>query len=152
MRALIQRVSRAEVRIESGQTHSIGPGLLVFLGVKESDDITLCGRLAEKCAGLRIFTDNEGKMNRSAIELGFEALIISNFTLFADTKKGKRPSFSAASRPELGEDCYDEFVSLMREQGLKDVKTGEFGATMDVELVNDGPVTIMMDTEEWQKT
>lgn len=149
MRALVQRVSSAGVVINGGEERKIGPGLLVLLGVKEGDTPALCQKLADKCAGLRIFSDDEGKMNRSAAELGYEALVISQFTLYADTKKGKRPSFTAAARPELGEECYGEFVRQMAGQGLKSVKTGEFGAHMDVSLVNDGPVTILLDTEEW---
>lgn len=149
MRALVQRVSSAGVVINGGEERKIGPGLLVLLGVKEGDTPALCPKLADKCANLRIFADDEGKMNRSAAELGYEALVISQFTLYADTKKGKRPSFTAAARPELGEECYEAFLREMAGQGLKSIQTGEFGAHMDVSLVNDGPVTILLDTDEW---
>ncbi len=149
MRALVQRASTAGVRVDGGPELAIGPGLVVLLGVKEGDSIALCEKLAHKCANLRIFADDEGKMNRSAVELSYEALVVSQFTLFADTKKGKRPSFTAAAPPELGRACYEEFVRQMRGQGLKDVQTGEFGADMQVRLVNDGPVTILLDTDEW---
>lgn len=149
MRALVQRVSHAGVVIDGSEKRQIGPGLLVFLGVREGDDAALCKKLAEKCAGLRIFEDDEGKMNRSAVELGYEALVISQFTLFADTKKGKRPSFIAAAKEPLSTDCYEAFLRHMAAQGLKGVKSGEFGAHMEVELLNDGPVTILLDTDEW---
>lgn len=149
MRALVQRVSEASVTIDKGEKRAIGPGLLILLGVKEGDTDALCEKLAEKCAHLRIFPDEAGKMNRSAVDLGCEALVISQFTLFADTKKGKRPSFTAAAAPELGEACYEEFLRQMEKQGLAAVKSGEFGAHMDVALVNDGPVTILLDTDEW---
>lgn len=151
MRALVQRVSSAGVRVEGDEERTIGPGLMILLGVREGDTIDLCPKLADKCANLRIFADAEGKMNRSAVDEGYEALVVSQFTLFADTRKGKRPSFTGAARPELGEECYDEFVRLMGEQGLKSVQTGVFGASMAVSLVNDGPVTILLDTDEWTK-
>ncbi len=149
MRALVQRVKRASVVINGGEKREIGPGLLVFYGVRKGDDPDACRKLAEKCANLRIFEDDAGKMNVSAPELGYAALVISQFTLFADTKKGKRPSFIHAAEPQHGELCYQMFLNYMRQQGLCDVQCGVFGAHMDVELVNDGPVTIMLDTDEW---
>lgn len=149
MRALVQRVSGAAVQIEGGPVRRIGPGLLILLGVREGDDVSLCEKLATKCAGLRIFEDEEGKMNRSATELGYSALVVSQFTLYGDTKKGKRPSFTLAAKPPLSVDCYEEFVRQLMRQGLAEVQTGEFGAHMQVELVNDGPVTLLLDTEEW---
>ncbi|MFV0352632.1 MAG: D-aminoacyl-tRNA deacylase [Oscillospiraceae bacterium] len=152
MRALIQRVTRASVQIEKEETRAIGPGLLILLGVKDTDTTDICAKLAEKCAGLRIFEDEEGKMNLSAQQLGYSALVVSNFTLYADTKKGKRPSFTAAAAPALGDECYKLFVQQLSAQGLKEVKTGEFGADMQIELVNDGPVTIMIDTDEWKNS
>lgn len=151
MRAVVQRVSSAFVRVNGGEERAIGPGLVVFLGVKNTDEISLCAKLAEKCAHLRIFEDEEGKMNLSAAELGYSALVISNFTLYADTKKGKRPSFIAAAKPPVSTRCYNEFVRLISAQGLKEVKTGEFGAEMQVQANNDGPVTIVLDTEEWAR-
>ena len=149
MRALVQRVKRAGVVINGGEKREMGPGLLVFYGVRRGDDPDICRKLAEKCAGLRIFEDGAGKMNLSARELGYSALVVSQFTLFADTKKGKRPSFIRAAEPRHGELCYQLFLNYMRQQGLRDVQCGEFGAHMDVDLVNDGPVTIMIDTDEW---
>ncbi len=151
MRALIQRVRRVSVTINAAEKREIGPGLLVLLGVREGDDVSLCAKLAEKTAGLRIFDDAEGKLNLSAAELGYSALVVSQFTLYGDTKKGKRPSFIAAAKPPLSVDCYEEYLRCMARQGLKEVKNGEFGAEMQVELVNDGPVTILLDTEEWTK-
>ena len=149
MRALVQRVARAAVSIEGGETRAIGPGLLVLLGVREGDDVALCSKLAEKCATLRIFDDADGKLNLSAAEVGGSALVVSPFTLYGDTKKGRRPSFINAAKPPLSVDCYEEFVRCMHKQGLREVKTGEFGASMEIELVNDGPVTLMLDTDEW---
>ncbi|MDL2252849.1 D-tyrosyl-tRNA(Tyr) deacylase [Ruminococcaceae bacterium OttesenSCG-928-I18] len=151
MRAVVQRVKKAAVLLEAQPARKIGPGLLIFLGVREGDEVAKCKKMAEKCAHLRIFEDAEGKMNRSAVELGYEALVISNFTLYADTKKGKRPSFAAAAKPPLSVDCYEAFVGCMRQQGLAGIETGEFGAHMEVELVNDGPVTLILDTDEWEK-
>lgn len=149
MRALVQRVLYAKVAINSIETREIGPGLLVLLGVREDDELAGCAKLAEKCAGLRIFDDQEGRLNLSAVDLGYSALVVSNFTLYGDTKKGKRPSFSSAAKQPLSEDCYEEFVRCMKDSGLKEVKTGEFGAEMQIELLNDGPVTLMLDTDEW---
>lgn len=150
MRALIQRIRCASVLIEGAEQRSVGPGLLILLGVKATDTPDICAKLAEKCAGLRIFEDEEGKMNLSAQQLAYSALVVSNFTLYGDTKKGKRPSFTAAASPALGEECYRQFVEHLSAQGLREVKTGEFGAEMQIELVNDGPVTIMIDTDEWK--
>lgn len=149
MRAVVQRVKCASVAIVGEETRSIGPGLLILLGVKEGDDMALCSKMAEKCAHIRIFEDEEGKLNHSAVENGYAALVVSNFTLYGSTKKGKRPSFTAAAKPPLSVDCYDEFVRCMGQQGLVSVKTGTFGAEMQVELVNDGPVTLLLDTDEW---
>lgn len=150
MRALIQRVSRAAVTIGDGEVRSIGPGLLVLLGIHAADTVAMCQKMAEKTAFLRIFEDEEGKLNRSAAELGYAALVVSNFTLYGNTKKGKRPSFIAAAKPPLSVDCYEEYVRQLKLQGLKEVQTGEFGAEMQIELVNDGPITLMLDTEEWK--
>ena len=149
MRALIQRVSHAAVSVEGGVPRKIGQGLLILLGVQDTDTIDSCKKLAEKTAGLRIFEDAEGKLNLSAEELSYSALVVSNFTLYGDTKKGKRPSFSAAAKPPLSVDCYEEYVRCLRQTGLAEVVTGTFGAEMQVELVNDGPVTLMLDTAEW---
>lgn len=150
MRALVQRVKRAAVTIENNERREIGPGLVILLGVREGDDIALCQKLAEKCAQLRIFDDADGKLNLSCAEVGGSALVVSQFTLYADTKKGRRPSFIAAAKPPLSVDCYEEFVRLIKNQGLKAVQTGEFGAEMEVEIINDGPVTVLLDTDEWK--
>ena len=150
MRALVQRVKRASVQFETGETRSIGPGLLIFLGVHETDEPQLCEKLAKKCAQLRIFDDQAGKLNMSAVQLGYSAMVIPNFTLYADTHKGRRPSFITAAGVDKGRLNYTEFVRIMRKQGLKDVQTGEFGAGMQVELINDGPITLMLDTQEWE--
>lgn len=151
MRAVIQRVSRASVTVKGGQPRSIGPGLVILLGVKETDTLQIVPKLAEKCAGLRIFTDDEGKLNLSARELGLSALVVSNFTLYGSTKKGMRPSFTAAAKKPLSVDAYELFVQELGRQGLKEVQHGEFGADMQVSLVNDGPVTILIDTDEWKQ-
>lgn len=151
MRAVVQRVKKAGVSVNGGPPRSIGPGLVVLVGVREGDTPDLCKKLAEKCANLRIFDDEEGKMNLSAVELGYSALVISNFTLYADTKKGKRPSFIAAAKPPVSTTCYEEFVHHMGQQGLKQLQTGEYGAEMQVEIHNDGPITIILDTDEWKR-
>ena len=149
MRAVIQRVTAAGVAVNGGEPRAIGPGLAILLGVQDTDTLAIVPKLAEKCAHLRIFADEEGKLNKSAVELGLSALVVSNFTLYGSTKKGKRPSFTAAAKPPLATDAYDLFVQEISAQGLKEVKTGEFGADMQLTLTNDGPVTIIIDTEEW---
>lgn len=149
MRVVLQRVTGASVTVNGGEARVIGPGLVLLVGVKDTDTLDLVPKLAEKCAHLRIFADEEGKLNRSAAELGYSALVVSNFTLYANTKKGKRPSFIAAAKPPLAVDAYELFLTELEKQGLKEVKHGEFGADMQVSLVNDGPVTILLDTEEW---
>ena len=151
MRAVLQRVSSASVVVNGGDPRTIGPGLMILLGVKDGDDPAIIPKLAAKCAGLRIFADDEGKLNRSAVELGYSALVVSNFTLYGDTARGKRPSFSHAAKGELAVPCYEKFLDEMNRQGLQEVKHGEFGADMQIDLVNDGPVTIVIDTDEWKK-
>jgi D-tyrosyl-tRNA(Tyr) deacylase len=125
----------------------IGPGLVVLLGVGRDDGSNAALRLAEKIAHLRIFADEEGKFNRSAREVGAAALVVSQFTLYADARKGRRPSFIEAAPPELAEPLVGEFIQALRSWGLS-VESGRFGAMMEVELVNDGPVTIVLDTAE----
>ena len=137
MRALVQRVSRAAVRVEGEQVTSIGPGMLVLLGVAEGDDDDAADRLAEKLRKLRIFDDADGKMNEPLGER--ELLCVSQFTLLADTRKGNRPSFIAAASPELAERLYERFCDRLA------AKRGVFGARMEVELINDGPVTLMIE-------
>ena len=151
MRAVIQRVTGASVTVNGGPARSIGPGLVILLGVRETDDPAVIPKLAEKCAHLRIFEDEAGKLNRSADELGYEALVVSNFTLYGDTSRGKRPSFTHAARPDLAVPCYERFLAELGSQGLRGVQHGEFGADMQVRLCNDGPVTIVIDTDEWKK-
>ena len=151
MRAVIQRVTGASVTVNGGPARSIGPGLVILLGVRETDDPAVIPKLAEKCAHLRIFEDEAGKLNRSAAELGYEALVVSNFTLYGDTSRGKRPSFTHAARPDLAVPCYEQFLAELGSQGLRGVQHGEFGADMQVRLCNDGPVTIVIDTYEWKK-
>ena len=151
MRAVIQAVSSASVRVNGGEPRPIGPGLVILLGVKDTDTLDIVPRLAEKCAGLRIFPDEEGKLNRSARDLGYSALVVSQFTLYGDTKKGMRPSFIRAAKPPLSVQAYELFLSEMEHQGLKEIQHGECGAEMQLSLVNEGPCTIIMDTDEWKQ-
>jgi D-tyrosyl-tRNA(Tyr) deacylase len=141
VRAIVQRVSRAAVRVGGETVGEIGPGVLVLLGIEPVDDLAAAAALAGKIARLRIFPDAAGRFDRSLLDTGGGALVVSQFTLCADTAKGNRPSFSAAARPEVAEPLYDAFVASLRALGVV-VATGAFGAAMAVELVNDGPVTI----------
>ena len=152
MKAVIQRVLDASVSINGAETRSIGRGLLILLGVQATDDVGVCEKLAHKCAGLRIFDDAEGNLNLSAEEMGYEALVVSNFTLYGDTRKGKRPSFIRAAKPPLSTDGYARFVEALRGTGLARVVTGEFGADMQITLTNDGPVTIVIETDDWKNS
>ena len=147
MRACIQRVSQARVVVDGEVTGEIERGLLVLLGVAENDLDQQLQWLAEKIVGLRIFEDEAGKMNRSLAEVGGAMLVVSQFTLYGDCRKGRRPSFIAAASPDQAEQMYNDFVKLVRRQGIT-VATGRFRAQMDVQLTNDGPVTIWIDTEE----
>ena len=151
MKAVLQRVRGASVVVNGGEPRTIGPGLVILLGVSETDSPDLCAKLAQKCAGLRIFDDENGNLNLSAEDKGYEAMIVSNFTLYGDTRKGKRPSFIRAAKPPLSVDCYNEFVRQMKNTGLTGIVTGEFGADMQISLVNDGPVTIVIETEDWTR-
>lgn len=144
MRAVIQRVSRASVTINGRVTGSIGRGFLVLLGVAKTDGTAQVEWMADKIAGLRVFADNEGKMNRDLVAVGGAVLVVSQFTLYGDVSKGRRPSFIDAAPPETAVPLYEAFVAALRGRGLR-VETGEFGAMMDVELVNDGPVTLVID-------
>ena len=146
MRAVIQRVRRAEVRSEGAVLGSIGPGLCVLLGVAEGDGVEDAVWLAAKVVGLRVLADDEGKMNRDLHETGGDLLVVSQFTLHAAYRKGNRPSFIAAARPETAIPLYERFIAEAATLLGRPVVTGRFGADMDVELVNDGPVTILMDT------
>lgn len=151
MKVVLQRIARASVTINGGETRSVGPGLLLLVGVSVTDDAAIAEKMAQKCAELRIFDDEQGNLNLSAAEQGLSALVVSNFTLQADTRKGRRPSFINAAKPPLSIDLYAGFVAALKKQGLKEVKTGEFGAEMQVELVNDGPITIVLDSDDWQR-
>ena len=147
MRALLQRASRAEVRVEEGVVGSIGEGLVVLLGVGPDDTEAIGRDLARKIAELRIFRDEEGRTNRSLIDVGGAALVVSQFTLFADTRRGRRPGFTGAAPPEVAERLYLAFAAALGALGVE-VATGRFGAEMAVELVNDGPFTIWLDTAD----
>ena len=146
MRAVVQRVTRAQVRVDEDVVGAIEGGLLVLLGVGIDDSDDDAVNLARKIASLRIFRDDEGNMNRDVLEAGGRVLLISQFTLHGDVRKGRRPSFIAAARPEQAEPLYERVVAELRSLGLV-TATGRFGATMAVELVNDGPVTILLDTK-----
>ena len=147
MRAVVQRVSRAKVTVDDRVTGEIGEGMLVLLGVSTGDAESDADYLSEKIINLRIFEDDEDKMNRSVIDIGGAMLVVSQFTLYGDTRRGRRPSFIAAARGDDAVRLYEYFVRKSRET-LPMVETGEFGAMMDVELVNDGPVTIILDSEK----
>ena len=146
MRVVIQRVSSASVTIEGSVKSAIGPGLLILLGIGHDDGKEDIDWLVKKIAALRIFNDDDGVMNRSVVEIGGEALVVSQFTLMASTKKGNRPSYIAAAGHETAIPLYEAFCSALSDAIGKQVGTGEFGADMKVALVNDGPVTICMDT------
>lgn len=150
MRAVIQRVSTASVAIDGEEVSSIAGGLLILLGVTHGDGEAEADYLAQKCAGLRVFRDSEDKMNLSVDQVGGEVLVVSQFSLYGDCRKGKRPAFVAAAPPEIAIPLYERFVDQLRRTGLT-VRTGRFGADMKVSLINDGPVTILLDTAEMMK-
>ena len=147
MRALLQRVSSAMVKIDGQVSGQISHGLLIFLGVTHSDTEQDCEFLADKCAGLRIFKDEQDKMNLSLLDVGGAALIVSQFTLYADSRKGRRPGYTDAALPEQAEALYEKFIEAVRNKGVK-VETGRFGADMQVEIHNDGPVTLMVESKK----
>ena len=147
MRAVVQRVSRAQVTVESEMVGAIGPGLLVLLGVAKQDDESDAAYLVQKTAVLRIFQDEGGKMNAPVADAGGEVLVVSQFTLFGDCRKGRRPSFDQAAPPEKADALYQRYVGGLRAEGLR-VETGVFQAMMQVELTNDGPVTILLDSKK----
>jgi D-aminoacyl-tRNA deacylase len=147
VRALLQRVSRAEVRVEGETVGAIGPGLLIFVAVAPSDDEAVAGGMAARVAGLRIFPDDAGKTNLSLVEVAGAALVVSQFTLYADSRRGRRPSFIGAAGPEQGERLYEVFCEAVSTAGVP-VRRGRFGAHMTVELVNDGPFTVWLDSDE----
>jgi D-tyrosyl-tRNA(Tyr) deacylase len=144
MRVLLQRVSRAEARVGDRVTGAIGRGFLLLVGLTHTDTEAQLAWMAEKVTGLRLFGDADGKMNLSLEDVGGALLVVSQFTLYGDAQKGRRPSFIDAARPETAIPLYERFVQLLRERGVR-VETGEFGAMMDVELVNDGPVTLWLE-------
>jgi D-aminoacyl-tRNA deacylase len=147
MRAVVQRVSKASVSVESAVVGAIGQGMLVLLAVGKNDTSAAADYVIEKLLGLRIFEDSEGKMNLSLRETGGAVLLVSQFTLFGDVRRGKRPSFDEAARPEQARDLYEYVVAQIRAQGVE-CSSGEFQAMMQVSLVNDGPVTILLDSEK----
>jgi len=151
VRALLQRVARAEVRVEDRVVGSVGPGLLVLLGVGHGDDEATADALARRICELRIFRDDEGRTNRSLLDAGGEVLVVSQFTLYADTRRGRRPGFTDAAEPELARTLWRRVAAGIEAHGVR-VALGEFGAEMAVELVNDGPFTIWLDTAAGRTT
>ena len=147
MRALLQRTTGATVTVDGAPLASIGQGLVVLLGVGHDDDANAADALAERVAQLRIFRDDEGRTNRSLLDVGGAALVVSQFTLFADTRRGRRPGFTGAASPDLAASLVDRFAASLRGLGIT-VARGRFGAEMSVELVNDGPFTIWLDTAD----
>lgn len=148
MRVLIQRVTSGKVTIDGRVIGQIGKGYVVLLGIKEGDSEKDARLLAEKTVNLRVMSDRQGRMNLSIKDIDGELLVISQFTLYADTSAGRRPSFIQAAKPELANKLYQYYVDQLKKMGVKNVQTGEFGAYMKVEIVNDGPVTIMLESEE----
>ena len=147
MRAVVQRVNYANVKVDEKIVGEIDKGLLVFLGIGENDDNTDLKYMVDKILGLRIFEDDLGKMNLSLRDINGEILVVSQFTLYGDVRRGKRPSFSSSADPELAEDIYEEFIRLCKKEGIK-TETGIFGAHMNVKIENDGPVTILIDSNK----
>ena len=148
MRVIVQRVQSSRVEIDGEVSGEIGQGLMVLLGITEGDGQEQCDFLADKLVHLRIFTDEQEKMNLSLQDINGEMLIVSQFTLYGDCKKGRRPSFVAAARPETAVPLYEYFIDAVKRQGVKKVATGQFGADMQVYIQNDGAVTLMLDTDE----
>lgn len=147
MRAVIQRVKSASVTVDNELVSEIGPGLLIFLGIAHTDTEKELEYIANKIANLRIFEDEEGKMNCSLLDTGGEALVVSQFTLYGDCRKGRRPSFIAAARPDVANDLYEQFITTLEQLKIP-TQGGTFQAMMDVQLINDGPVTILLDSDK----
>ncbi len=147
MRAVVQRVKAASVTVDGERVSEIGAGVLVFLGVAHDDTATELEYIANKVANLRIFEDEDGKMNRSLLETGGAALVVSQFTLYGDCRKGRRPSFINAARPEVANTLYEQFITVLKQQNIP-TQDGTFQAMMDVQLINDGPVTILLDSDK----
>ena len=152
MRAVIQKVKNAWITVNGGEKQEMGAGLVVLFGVREGDDAADTLAVANKISQLRIFEDADGKMNVSPLELGLDCMVVSQFTLFADTKKGRRPSFVKAAKPDVAIPIYEKFLSEIQAAGFNKVVHGEFGADMQINLTNDGPVTIIIDTDEWRNS
>lgn len=148
MRAVLTRVASASVSIDGAVCGQIGRGFLILLGVSPNDNADTCRRLADKALGLRIFPDEAGKMNRSLQDVGGQVLVVSQFTLYGDCRKGRRPSFTGAAGPDLAVPLYEQFLDECRARGFTP-QHGQFGAHMDVESTNDGPVTLILDTDDW---
>ena len=150
MRVVLQRVTRASVAVDGETVGAIQRGLLLLVGVAQGDSEDHARRLAQKCAEMRIFPDEDGRFDLSLLDVGGEALVVSQFTLLADTRRGRRPSFAGAATPEIADRLVDAFATALRGAGIP-VQTGRFGAKMEVELVNDGPVTIIIDSVELER-
>lgn len=150
MRVVLQRVARAAVRVDGQTVGEIGPGLLALVGVAAGDDAETVDKIAAKVAGLRIFADAEGRFNESVAEIGGAVLVVSQFTLIADVRKGRRPSFTAAARPEQAEPLVERFTAQLTAAGVP-TASGRFGAMMEVELVNDGPFTVVLDSSDLER-
>ncbi|MCO7137893.1 D-aminoacyl-tRNA deacylase [[Clostridium] leptum] len=148
MRAVLQRVTNASVTVDCETVGEIGKGFLILLGVTHGDTQAEAELLARKISGLRVFSDKQDRMNLSLLDIEGEALVVSQFTLYADCKKGRRPSFTDAAKPEEADQLYQTFVNLLLQHGIRKVETGRFGADMKVSLLNDGPVTIVLDTDQ----
>lgn len=151
MRVIVQRAARASVSVEGKTVGQIGPGLLLLVGITHTDTPAEAALLAKKAANLRIFCDEAGKMNRSMLDVGGGALVVSNFTLYADASHGRRPCYTDAARPELAEPLYHAFCEALRAEGVVKVETGRFGADMRIALEADGPVTISLDSQDYRR-
>ena len=150
MRAVVQRVKDAWITVNGGEKQYMEQGLVVLFGVNDTDEAKDTSVLAKKISELRIIEDEDGKMNISSLDKNYSCMVVSQFTLFADTKKGRRPSFIKAARPEKAIPIYEKFLAEIEQAGFKKVIHGEFGADMQINLTNDGPVTIILDTDEWK--
>ena len=151
MKAVFQRVTEASVTIDGNQISAIGNGILLLVGICDGDTKEEAALLAKKVAELRVFCDENDKMNLSLLDIGGSILAVSQFTLCANTARGRRPDFMSAAKPDIALPLFNEFVSYLRQNGVQDVQTGEFGADMQVRLLNDGPVTILLDTDTWKR-